>query len=174
MSEPASERMGVEIGDITRLPVDAIVNAANSQLRPGGGVSGAIHHAAGPGLEEECRKLAPCPTGEARITRGHDLPARYVIHTVGPVYADGHSGEPARLAACYTACLRLAAERQLESIAFPAISTGIFGYPADEACGIAVRMVRKWLERHEWPHEVVFCCFTPAEGDRYRRHLARL
>lgn len=166
--------MGIEVGDITRLPVDAIVNAANSQLRPGGGVSGAIHRAAGPGLAEECRKLAPCPTGEARITRGHDLPARYVIHTVGPVYADGHSGEPAQLEACYTACLRLALERRLESIAFPAISTGIFGYPADEACDIAVRTVRRWLERHEWPHEVVFCCFTPTEGDRYRRRLARL
>lgn len=172
-SVPPGERMGVEIGDITRLPVDAIVNAANSQLRPGGGVCGAIHHAAGPGLAKECRALAPCPTGEARITRGHDLPARYVIHTVGPVYADGHSGEAAQLAACYTSCLRLALERRLESVAFPAISTGIFGYPADAACDVAVRTVHDWLERHEWPREVIFCCFTPAEGDRYRRRLAR-
>lgn len=172
MVERAAERMGVEVGDITRQPVDAIVNAANPRLAPGGGVCGAIHRAAGPGLERECRTLGYCPTGEARLTRGHDLPARHVIHAVGPVYEGGCSGEAALLASCYESALRIALEHRLESIAFPAISTGIYGYPPDEACAVAVRTVRQWLERHEWPREVVFCCFTPADGERYRRQLA--
>ncbi len=132
-------------GDLTRLAVDAIVNAANEQLAPGGGVCGAIHRAAGPELWEACRPLAPCPTGEARMTPGFDLPARFVIHAVGPVWRGGTAGEAERLAACYRNSLRLADEAGLASIAFPAISTGIYGYPLGEACHVAVGTIRDWI-----------------------------
>lgn len=158
-------RIDVLEADITTLAVDAIVNAANESLLGGGGVDGAIHRAAGPGLLAECRALPPvcpgvrCPTGEARLTGGHRLPARFVIHTVGPVWHGGDRGEPALLAACYRNSLQLAEPHRLRGIAFPAISCGVFGYPADAAAAIAVREVRAWLSAHAWPQCVIFCCF---------------
>jgi O-acetyl-ADP-ribose deacetylase (regulator of RNase III) len=163
----------VVLDDITRVRADAIVNAANSSLLGGGGVDGAIHRAAGPELLDECRGLGGCPTGEARITRGYRLPARHVIHTVGPVWHGGTSGEPDLLAACYRNCLALALEHRLESIAFPAISTGVFGYPIDAACEIAVREVRDHVDRHEWPRQVTFVCFDAAAKRAYDVALAR-
>ncbi len=135
-------------GDITKQPVDAIVNAANPQLAPGGGVSGAIHRAAGPELWRACQPLAPCPTGEARITPGFALPARFVIHTVGPVWRGGLEGEEAALRRAYQNSLSLAAEYGLQSIAFPAISTGIYGYPLDEAARVAIAAIRDWFAEH--------------------------
>jgi O-acetyl-ADP-ribose deacetylase (regulator of RNase III) len=153
-------RMTVVEGDITTLDVDAIVNAANSSLRGGGGVDGAIHRAAGPELAEAAGALAPCPTGEARITRGYRLTARHVIHTVGPVWHGGDSGEPELLAGCYRSSLALAAERHLARVAFPAISAGVFGYPLDAACRVAVATVEEWLRTNDWPNEVIFCMFS--------------
>jgi tRNA-dihydrouridine synthase B len=167
-----SRRMTVVEGDITRLDVDAIVNAANRTLLGGGGVDGAIHRAAGPGLLQECRRLGGCPTGQARMTGGHRLTARHVIHTVGPVYRDGREGEPAALASCYRESLRLAEAAGLESVAFPCISTGVYGYPHEAACEIAVATVAAWLEGHELPRAVVFCCFRPDDAKPYRTRLA--
>ena len=159
-------------GDITRLGVDAIVNAANSSLLGGGGVDGAIHRAAGRRLLEECRTLGGCPTGEARITKGYDLPARHVIHTVGPVWYDAGPTEAARLLrSCYTESLRLAEAAGLESLAFPAISTGVYGYPKDQACEVAVSAVSDWLTAHDLPRTVTFCCFGAADAELYRRRL---
>src|SRR5690348_14456084 len=152
-------------GDITRLAVDAIVNAANASLLGGGGVDGAIHRAAGPGLLEECRGIPEvrpgvrCPTGEARITRGHDLPARHVIHTVGPVWDGGGYGEDELLANCYRNSLALAEQHELTSIAFPAISTGVYGFPLDRATKIAVREVREFLKPSRHLKRVTFACF---------------
>jgi O-acetyl-ADP-ribose deacetylase len=171
MSETAG-RLRVVEGDITRLEVDAIVNAANSSLLGGGGVDGAIHRAAGPELLRECRGLGGCDTGEARLTAGYRLPARHVIHTVGPVWGGGGSGEPALLRACYTESLRLAAEAGLQSVAFPAISTGVYGYPKAEACDVAVTAVSDWLAAHELPREVTFCCFAAADAELYRVRVA--
>jgi O-acetyl-ADP-ribose deacetylase (regulator of RNase III) len=168
---PEKGRMRVVEGDITRLDVDAVVNAANSSLRGGGGVDGAIHRAAGPGLVEECVTLGGCPTGEARMTGGHALPARHVIHTVGPVWHGGGSGEAEDLRSCYTESLRLAAAAGLETIAFPGISTGVYAYPKAEACEIAVGAVAGWLAAHRLPLTVTFCCFGAAEAERYRRRL---
>jgi O-acetyl-ADP-ribose deacetylase (regulator of RNase III) len=165
--------MRVVEDDITRLEVDAIVNAANSSLLGGGGVDGAIHHAAGPGLLAECRALGGCPTGEARITAGHDLPARHVIHAVGPVWHGGGAREPALLASCYTESLRLAEQEGLRTVAFPGISTGAYGYPRTEACEVAVRAVAGWLATHDLPHEVVFCCFGAGDAALYRARLGR-
>jgi O-acetyl-ADP-ribose deacetylase (regulator of RNase III) len=170
---PLRDRMRVVEGDITRLEVDAIVNAANSSLLGGGGVDGAIHDAAGPGLLAECRALGGCPTGEARITAGHDLPARHVIHTVGPVWHGGDAGEPALLASCYTESLRLAEQAGLTTIAFPGISTGSYCYPRTEACEVAVRAVAGWLAAHDLPHEVAFCCFGARDAALYRARLRR-
>ena len=144
--------------DITTLAVDAIVNAANCTLLGGGGVDGAIHRAAGPELLEYCRRFGGCQTGEARITPGFKLPARFVIHTVGPVYADGRHGEPAKLAACYRNSLALAAENGCKSVAFPCISTGVYGYPVGEAARIAVREAVTFLAAHDI--EIVVCCFS--------------
>lgn len=167
------ERMSVVEGDITRLDVDAIVNAANSSLLGGGGVDGAIHRAAGRALLEECRGLGGCPTGEARMTRGYALPARHVIHTVGPVWHGGGRGEAELLASCYRESLRLAEEAGLETVAFPAISTGVYGYPKEAACEVAVSAVSDWLTAHDRPRQVVFCCFGAADAELYRRRLAR-
>ena len=165
-------RIRVVVGDIIRLEVDAIVNAANSSLLGGGGVDGAIHRAAGPGLLAECRTLGGCPTGEARITGGYDLPARHVVHTVGPVYGNHAPTEAERLLrSCYLESLRLTAEAQLETIAFPGISTGVYGYPKEEACAAAVGAVAGWLAVHELPRVATFCCFGAADAALY---LARL
>jgi O-acetyl-ADP-ribose deacetylase len=166
-------RISVVQGDITHLVVDAIVNAANKSLLGGGGVDGAIHRAAGPGLLAECRLLGGCPTGEARITGGHRLLARHVIHTVGPVYEAGNSQEAELLASCYRNSLRLAAEAEVKSIAFPCISTGIFCYPRAEACEIAVSTVISWLATNELPESVVFCCFGPPDAKLYHARLAK-
>jgi len=165
-------RMVVAHGDITRLAVDAIVNAANSSLLGGGGVDGAIHRAAGPELLEECRTLGGCPTGEARMTRGYRLAAGHIVHTVGPVYRDGRSGEARALRSCYEESLRLASEAGLRTIAFPCISTGVYDYPKEAACRIAVDTVSRWLAAHDLPDRVTFCCFSAEDAELYRRRLA--
>lgn len=160
-------------GDLTRLDVDAIVNAANETLLGGGGVDGAIHRAAGPRLLGACRALPEtqpnvrCPTGEARLTPGFDLPAKFVIHTVGPVWRGGGHGEAGLLASCYRNALGLAAARSVRSIAFPAISCGVYGYPIDDAAGVALHEVRAW--RAAQPVRVVFCCFGDEVASAYRR-----
>lgn len=159
-------------GDITTLQVEAIVNAANNSLLGGGGVDGAIHRSAGPELMRECRELGGCDTGEARITRAYRLPARYVIHTVGPVWQDGTRGEPALLASCYERSIELAVRHGVRTLAFPGISTGAYGYPTDLAAGIAVNTVRSSLARETTVEQVVFCCFSAEDLRVYERLLA--
>jgi len=158
-------------GDITKLKVDAIVNAANTSLLGGGGVDGAIHRAAGPELLTECRTLNGCPTGEAKITRGYNLPAKYVIHTVGPVWHGGNSGEPEKLASCYRRSLEIAEEYGLTSVAFPNISTGVYGYPKNEAAKIAVNVVTNFMEKAESVGRVVFCIFDDENYSIYQEYM---
>jgi O-acetyl-ADP-ribose deacetylase (regulator of RNase III) len=164
-------RIELAVGDITKLAVDAVVNAANSSLLGGGGVDGAIHRAAGAGLLAECRALGGCPTGEARITGGHALPARFVIHTVGPVWRGGGSGEEELLARCYRSSLALAAAHQVRTIAFPAISTGIYGFPRPRACAIAVAETHRFLLSDDTLERVILISFDRETEALYRREL---
>jgi O-acetyl-ADP-ribose deacetylase (regulator of RNase III) len=159
-------------GDITKMKVDAIVNAANSSLLGGGGVDGAIHRAAGPELVAECAALGGCATGEAKITRGYHLPAKYVIHTVGPVWRGGAHGEDELLANCYRNSLLIAAERGLKTIAFPAISTGVYRFPPERACRIAVDAVREVLTGHPAIEKVSFVCFDTLTFGLYKKAIA--
>jgi O-acetyl-ADP-ribose deacetylase (regulator of RNase III) len=167
----SAERIEVVEGDITKLAVDAIVNAANSSLLGGGGVDGAIHRAAGPELVFECRLIGGCPTGEARITKGYRLPAKHVIHTVGPVWRGGDNDEERLLASCYRNSLALAVENGVRTIAFPAISTGIYGFPVDRAARIAVREVRDFLSRDASIEKVSLVCFGAQALETFRRAL---
>ena len=171
MTASENERIVVFQGDITQLDVDAIVNAANERLAPGGGVCGAIHRAAGPELAKACAEIGGCPTGEARITPGFDLLAGHVIHAVGPVWHGGDQGEDRLLAGCYRHSLGLAREHGLTSIAFPAISTGIYGYPLERATKIAVHTVRAVLDEDETTTRVVFAVFGSDAEDAYRTAL---
>jgi len=170
-------RLRIVQGDITKLDTTAIVNAANSSLLGGGGVDGAIHRAGGPQILDECRQIRArqggCQVGEAVLTSGGRLPAAYVIHTVGPVWNGGHKNEPELLARCYRNSLRLAADNNLASVAFPGISTGIYRYPKAEAAALAVREVRQWLAAHEWPKEVVFVAFDAESKQLYEQEVAR-
>jgi len=158
-------RIEVILGDITKQRVDAIVNAANTTLLGGGGVDGAIHRPAGPKLLEECRTLGGCPTGEARITKGYNLPAKYVIHTVGPVWQGGKRGEDDSLASCYRNSLALAVRQGAKTIAFPCVSTGAYGFPYERAAEIALAEVRRFLEAHASPEKVMFVCFLKRDHD---------
>ena len=162
-------RIEIVLGDITRQDVDAIVNAANESLLGGGGVDGAIHRAAGPELLEECRQIGGCPTGEARMTKGYGLPARHVIHTVGPIWVDGLRGEPDLLSQCYRRVFALLAKSGLHSVAFPSISTGAFGFPLGRAVRIALTEVVHQMRKYREVERVVFVCFDQATLDEYRK-----
>ena len=169
-----SERVEIIQGDITELDVDAIVNAANTSLLGGGGVDGAIHRAAGPELLAECQTLGGARTGEAKITKGYRLDVRYVIHAVGPVWSGGKRGEAELLSSCYQQSLTLARKHEIRSLAFPSISTGAYRYPIERAAEVAQVTVRDWLEAHELPERVVFCCFSESDRDVYVRVAARI
>ena len=161
-------RIRIELGDITRLTVEAIVNAANTSLLGGGGVDGAIHRAAGPELLAECRTLGGCPPGEARLTRGYRLAAGHVIHTVGPIWRGGDAGEADILANCYRSCLAIARDRSFGAIAFPAVATGIYGFPRGMAARIAVTEIGAYLAGNDRPETVIFACFDEATREAYR------
>jgi O-acetyl-ADP-ribose deacetylase (regulator of RNase III) len=165
MGQPLAKRVRMQQGDITTMHADAIVNAANSALLGGGGVDGAIHRAAGPQLLEECKTLDGCATGDAKITKGYDLPAKHVIHAVGPVYRDGQSGEPDLLASCYRKSLELAVKNNCKTLAFPAISCGVYGYPLPEAAKIAFREVIAFLQRDE---TLLWVCFVLFDQKAYQ------
>lgn len=174
-SEPEhgqAARIRVVHGDITRFAGDAIVNAANSSLLGGGGVDGAIHAAAGPGLLAECRTLGGCPPGQAKLTEGYNLPARWVIHAVGPVWHGGTHGEDRLLANAYRSCLCICERRGLRTVAFPAISTGAYGYPLEPATRIALGTIRAWLAEHDLPEEVTCVCYDQLTYEAYERVLA--
>ena len=168
------EKLQAQRVNIVTLAVDAIVNAANTTLLGGGGVDGAIHRAAGPQLLDECRKLGGCPTGQAKITRGYQLAAKHVIHTVGPVWSGGKRGEPELLASCYRESLKLAAAHNLRSIAFPAISCGAYGYPLEQAVTIAVRESMNFAAGHPLPGKIIFACFDDAALEAYEAELRRV
>lgn len=168
------EKVELIQGDITKMGVDAVVNAANKSLLGGGGVDGAIHRAAGVELLAECRTLGGCETGDAKITKGYKLKARHVIHTVGPIYRGGNSGEPALLESCYRRCFETAHANKLKSIAFPSISTGAYGYPIEEACKIALKTTLDQLERFPDIQRVVFALFSQKDLEVYRKNLAAL
>jgi O-acetyl-ADP-ribose deacetylase len=173
MSRSPDDRIEIHAGDITQLDVEAIVNAANAQLRPGGGVCGAIHRAAGRNLREACAKIGGCETGEAVSTDGYDLKAKYVIHTVGPVWHGGDRNEEALLASCYRSSLKIAKQIGARSLAFPAISTGIYGFPLQRATEIAVATVRAFLAEDAVLEKVVFCVFGPEAEAAYRQEIGR-
>jgi O-acetyl-ADP-ribose deacetylase (regulator of RNase III) len=173
MKKEILDKIEIRQGDITQLKVDAIVNAANTSLLGGGGVDGAIHRAAGPQLLQECRGLGGCPTGEARITRGYRLPARHVIHTVGPVYR-GTPRDADLLASCYRSSLKLAVQHRLATIAFPAISCGVYGYPIEEACRVAVNTAGEFLENNPSLQQIIFILFSAADLKVYQDYVAAL
>ncbi len=168
-----SNRLKLIVGDITKQPVDVVVTAANEAMCGGGGVDGAIHRAAGAGLLEECLKIGHCPQGEARITKAYLLPAKFIVHTVGPVWEGGEYGERETLALCYRSSLKLAEEHSARTIAFPCIATGTYGYPKGAACEVAVNLALEWLGAHELPREVIFCCFEEEDAALYRARLGR-
>ena len=168
------EKINIVQGDITKLEVDAIVNAANNSLLGGGGVDGAIHRAAGPDLLEETRKIGGCPTGEARVSDGYNLPARWVIHTVGPVWKGGRQNEAKLLADCYKNSLRAAVEKGAETVAFPAISTGVYGFPLKKATEIAMGETKRFLEMNEYPNQVIFVCFSEEALSIYEKTFSMI
>lgn len=161
-------------GDITKVAAQAIVNAANRTLLGGGGVDGAIHRTAGPELLDECKKLNGCDVGSAKITKGYNLESEYVIHTVGPVWKGGNSGESELLTSCYVSCFQLAVEHEISSIAFPAISTGVYHYPVDKATEIAIAVLKDWVNENDAIKQVSFVCFSDQVFDVYKQQLSRL